>query len=217
MALVTELRRAAPATGPAGAGAGAEEGGGADAPTRGQAGRGAARRGPGWTTAPARPDAAEAYRVLAPAVLGYLRARRAPDPEDVLGEVFLQVSRDLDRFHGDHDDLRRWVFRIAHNRMTDAFRRRSRRPQIADRAPPTVVAPPDPAPVDDELIAALQQLGEDQREVVVLRFVADLSLEDVAQITGRNVNAVKAMQHRALANLRRALAVDAPGLATTGV
>ena len=41
----------------------------------------------------------------------------------------MQVSRDLDRFHGDHDDLRRWVFRIAHNRMTDAFRRRSRRPR----------------------------------------------------------------------------------------
>ena len=54
----------------------------------------------------------------------------------------------------------------------------------------------------------------DQREVVVLRFVADLSLEDVAEVTGRNVNAVKAMQHRALANLRRALTVDDPEEAT---
>ena len=157
-----------------------------------------------------RPDAADAYRALAPAVLGYLRARRAPDPEDVLGEVFLQVSRDLDCFQGDATDLRRWVFTIAHNRMTDAFRRRSRRPRIVDREPPVTAAPPDPAPVDSELIAALQQLGEDQREVVVLRFVADLSLEDVAAITGRNVNAVKAMQHRALANLRRALTVAEP-------
>ncbi len=150
-------------------------------------------------------DAATAYRELAPAVLGYLRARRVPDPEDVLGEVFLQVSRDLDRFHGDATDLRRWVFTIAHNRMTDAFRRRSRRPRIVDRRPPAAVAPPAPDPVDDELIAALAELGDDQREVVVLRFVADLSLEDVAAITGRTANAVKAMQHRALANLRRTL------------
>lgn len=157
-----------------------------------------------------RPDAGDAYRTLAPAVLGYLRARGAPDPEDVLGEVFLQVSRDLDRFQGDATDLRRWVFTIAHNRMTDAFRRRSRRPRIVDREPPVTAAPPDPAPVDAELVAALQQLGEDQREVVVLRFVADLSLEDVAAVTGRNVNAVKAMQHRALANLRRALTVAEP-------
>ena len=178
----------------------------------------AARGGPstpvGQSSGPVRPthrpDAADVYRVLAPAVLGYLRARRAPDPEDVLGEVFLQVSRDLDRFHGDATDLRRWVFTIAHNRMTDAFRRRSRRPRIVDREPPVTAAPPDPVPVDAELVAALQQLGEDQREVVVLRFVADLSLDDVAAITGRNVNAVKAMQHRALANLRRALTVVEP-------
>lgn len=153
-----------------------------------------------------RPDATVAYRELAPVVLGYLRARRVPDPEDVLGEVFLQVSRDLDRFTGDATDLRRWIFTIARNRMTDAFRRRARRPQVVDRTPPVLVAPPAPEPVDDELIAALAELGEDQREVVVLRFVADLSLEDVAAITGRNVNAVKAMQHRALANLRQALA-----------
>ena len=161
------------------------------------------------TSVPAfRLDAATAYRELAPSVLGYLRARRAPDPEDVLGEVFLQVSRDLERFQGDASDLRRWVFTIAHNRMTDAFRRRSRRPRIVDRRPATVsvTAPPAPDPVDGDLLVALAELGDDQREVVVLRFVADLSLEDVAAITGRSANAVKAMQHRALANLRRALA-----------
>ena len=67
--------------------------------------------------------AADAYRRLAPTVLGYLRARRVPDAEDVLGEVFLQVARDLPRFRGDsEDDLRRWVMTIAHNRMADAAR-----------------------------------------------------------------------------------------------
>ncbi|MEO7836161.1 MAG: hypothetical protein ABIS21_00795, partial [Acidimicrobiales bacterium] len=55
-------------------------------------------------------NAAEAYRALAPAVLGYLRSQRAPDPEDILGEVFLQVARDWRKFKGDDGALRRWVF-----------------------------------------------------------------------------------------------------------
>lgn len=150
-------------------------------------------------------SAAETYRQLAPAVLGFLRAQRAPDPEDVLGEVFLQVARDLPRFKGDDDALRRWVFSIAYNRLLDARRRESRRPRLAEREVPDVaVAPPDD-PVDDELVHALDALTPDQREVVVLRFVADLPLADVARITGRRVGAVKAMQHRALEALAQEL------------
>ena len=151
-------------------------------------------------------SAAEAYRSLAPAVLGYLRAQRAPEPEDILGEVFLQVARDLHRFRGDDDALRRWVFSIAHNRLLDARRRDGRRPQLVDRAVPAVPTPPLPDPLDPDLVAALAQLTADQREVVVLRFVADLPLADVAKITSRRVGAVKAMQRRALEALERALA-----------
>jgi len=58
-----------------------------------------------------------------------------------------------------------------------------------------------PEPFDPELVAALLALTPDQREVVTLRFVADLSLEDVAAMTGRSVGATKALQHRALAAL----------------
>lgn len=148
--------------------------------------------------------AEEAYRRMAPAVLGYLRAQRAPEPEDVLGEVFLQVARDLPRFRGDDDALRRWVFSIAHNRLLDARRRVSRRPQLADRPVPDRAAPA-PDLFDPTLVEALDELTPDQREVVVLRFVADLPLADVARITGRRVGAVKAMQHRALEMLARAL------------
>jgi RNA polymerase sigma-70 factor (ECF subfamily) len=158
--------------------------------------------------------AADAYRRLAPAVLGYLRAERAPDPEDLLGEVFLQVARDISRFRGDDDDLRRWVFTIAHHRLVDDRRRSSRRPQLAAVEVPDQprAAGPDPVDVhlDVHLIAALESLSADQREVVVLRFVADLPLEGVARITGRTVGAVKALQHRGLERLRILLApVDA--------
>lgn len=143
--------------------------------------------------------------MLAPAVLGYLRAQRAPEAEDILGEVFLQVARDIGRFEGDGDALRRWVFSIAHNRLLDAIRRQARRPQVTGRAVPDSAARPAPDPLDPALVAALDHLTAEQREVVVLRFVADLPLADVAQITRRRVGAVKAMQHRALDTLAQLL------------
>ena len=151
-------------------------------------------------------SAEDAYRELAPAVLGYLRAQRAPEPEDILGEVFLQVARDMGSFKGDDQALRRWVFAIAHNRLLDARRRVSRRPVVADRVVPEARAAPPADPLDPELVQALSELTPEQREVVVLRFVADLALADVARITRRRVGAVKALQHRAMETLSRRLA-----------
>jgi RNA polymerase sigma-70 factor (ECF subfamily) len=123
----------------------------------------------------------------------------------VLSEVFLQVARSLPRFRGDDDDLRRWVFTIARNRAIDDRRRGRSRPSRADDPVPDAPAPPAAPPVDPDLVAALAQLTPDQREVVVLRFVADLSLEEVAAITKRSDGAVKSMQHRALEQLARIL------------
>ena len=153
-------------------------------------------------------DAGQAYRALAPAVLGYLRAQRAPDPEDVLGEVFLQVARDIGRFDGDDEALRRWVFSITHNRLIDARRRAARRPVTADADVPDRPGGRDPAAggPDPGLVAALASLTPDQREVVVLRFVADLSVESTASVTGTTPGAVKALTHRALGKLQGLLA-----------
>jgi RNA polymerase sigma-70 factor (ECF subfamily) len=146
---------------------------------------------------------------LAPVVLGYLRTQRVRDAEDVLGEVFLHVARDIGRFSGDDAALRRWVFSIAHNRAMDDHRRSAR-----DRSTPqddlvdaagAEEGPSSTVVLDAELLAALDQLSPDQRDVVVLRFVADLPLEAVAKLTGRRVGAVKALQHRALDNLRKAV------------
>lgn len=149
-------------------------------------------------------DAGELYRRLAPRVLGYLRAHGALDPEDVLGEVFHQVARDVRRVRGDDEAVRRWVFTVARNRLIDDHRRRAARPQRADAPIPDLPAPTlAPTDLDPELQAALRALTPEQREVVVLRFVADLSLQDVARITRRRVGAVKSLQARALDNLAR--------------
>lgn len=151
-------------------------------------------------------DPGDVYRELAPAVLGYLRSQHVDDPEDVLGEVFHGVARDLARFQGDAAALRRWVFTIAHHRLVDDRRRRSARREELRSEPPEREAPPSPRPIDPDLLDALRRLTPDQREVVALRFVADLPLRHVAEITGRPVGAVKALQARALANLRNLLA-----------
>jgi RNA polymerase sigma-70 factor, ECF subfamily len=154
----------------------------------------------------------EIYLALAPRVLGYLRARAVPDPEDVTAEVFLQVARDLHRFRDGQDEIavRRWVFTIARNRATDAARRARRRPRSSGAEVPDQPAAPPAEPFDSDLLEALLQLTTDQREVVALRFIADLPLEDIARMTRRSVGATKALQHRALENLRQAVSREPP-------
>ncbi len=150
-------------------------------------------------------DAGGLFLALGPRVLGYLRAHGAREPEDLLGEVFLQIARDLGRFRGDEGVLRRWVFTVAHHRLVDDQRRRSVRPHTVGDEVPERPAPDPAPPIDPTLMAAIGALTPVQREVVVLRFVADLSLRDVARITRRPVSAIKAAQARGLARLRTLL------------
>jgi len=151
------------------------------------------------------------YEDLAPTVLRYLRSRGAPDPEDLTGEVFLQVVRRLHQFEGAEAEFRGWVMTIARHRYIDAFRSRSRRPvdpvddEILTRAAGI-------ADVEDEALqnlaagelrAAMTQLSEDQRDVLFLRILAGLSITEVAAATGKSPGAVKSLQARALGALRR--------------
>lgn len=153
------------------------------------------------------------YDEVAPLVLGYLRGQRAPDPEDLLGEVMLQVVRDIDGFEGDRRSFRSWVLVIAHHRLLDDVRYRRRRP--VDPAEPdalrTVATTDDPgqAAADADglrrLLDRLDVLTDDQRTVLLLRVVADLDLEEVADILGRRTSAITSLQHRAVTRLRTAL------------
>ena len=147
--------------------------------------------------------AEQAYDQLAPAVRGYFRGRGGGDPDDLTGDVFVNVTRGIGGFRGDAAALRRWVFTIAHNRLVDELRRAGHDPHVWTGDPPeSASAEAAVAGVaDEELLAALAQLGDDQREVVVLRFVADLPLKDVARIVGKGSGAVKMLQARGLARL----------------
>jgi RNA polymerase sigma-70 factor (ECF subfamily) len=150
------------------------------------------------------------YDTYAGRVFGYLRAQGAGEPEDLTSEVFLRVFDRLLRFGGDELHFRSWVFTIAHHVLIDDVRRRQRRPQTI-----ALVAHEERFVAGDVEQEALANVGSewadelvatlpvDQRAVVALRVAADLPLEQVAVILGKPVGAVKSLQHRALAALRR--------------
>ena len=158
----------------------------------------------------------EIYADLAPGVLGFLRARGACDPEGLTGEVFVQIVRDLDRFEGNWRAFRAWTFTIARNRLLDERRSEARR-----RLEPLIEAEAElegPADVEhdafarlglERVIEVLATLSPAQRDVVLLRVVGDLSIEEVARVLGKRQGAIKQLQHRGLATVRRSFEHEA--------
>lgn len=153
------------------------------------------------------------YLCLSPAVVGYLRVQGAADPDDLTNEVFLGVLRGVASFRGDEDRFRSWVFTIAHSRLTDERRRAGRRPQMVDGAREVdldrVGGDAETEALDHlaavRVEALCEQLVPDQRDVLLLRLMAGLTIEAIAEALGKSEGAVKALQRRGLANLRKIL------------
>ena len=158
------------------------------------------------------------YRELAPAVRGYVRAHGAAEPDDVVGEVFLALVREVPRFDGDEHGFRALTFTIAHRRLVDDLRRRGRRP-VTPAAPETLaetagaggdVGEEAMAGLDEERVRrAIEELPPDQRDVLLLRILGDLTIEEIARAVGKRPGAVKALQRRALERVARAYPFDA--------
>lgn len=149
---------------------------------------------------------------IAPKLVGYLRLRGSNDPEAVAGDVFVDVARNIDRFDGDRDGFTSWVFVIAHRRLIDEHRRLQVRPdemltggpiegEVARSAEEEALR----SASNDEVTAILSGLTAPQRDVIFLRIVADLSVEETARALNRPVTSVKALQRRGLGALRRVL------------
>jgi RNA polymerase sigma factor (sigma-70 family) len=157
------------------------------------------------------------FTALAPALTGYLRVQGSAEPEDLTSEVFVAILRNLRTFQGDEAGFRSWVFTIAHRRLLDERRRRARRPlpepltDIADAAARE-------SPAADEVEGAIERslgaervralcdrLVPDQRDVLLLRLLGDLSIEQIAATLGKSKGAIKALQRRGLAAVGRLL------------
>jgi RNA polymerase sigma-70 factor (ECF subfamily) len=147
----------------------------------------------------------ELYRSLAPAVGGYLALRGARDADDLTSETFIAVFRNIDAFRGNAAKFRSWVFVIAHRRLIDERRALSRRPPATplDNVEISTVDPTDAAMSAETVKALCSALAPEQADVMILRILGDLTIEQIAEVVGKSPGAVKQLQRRALEALRR--------------
>ena len=142
----------------------------------------------------------------------YFRARRVEDPDDLVGQVFLDVARNFGDFTGDEDGFRGWVFTIAHRRWVDLVRASRRRPNLPVDAVPEQTAPQDveaealASMGAEHLIRVINGLSSSQRSVILLRVLGDLSHAEIARALGKSEVAVKVTYHRAVKRVRSRLA-----------
>ena len=153
---------------------------------------------------------------LSPKVAAYFRAHGVDESDDLTSEVFLAAFRQVGRFVGGAEAFRALLFSIAHRRYVDWVRQRTRRGVTQpwhdlDEDPRATASAETEAMVglgDERVVALLSGLTPDQREVIALRVLADLTLEQTALVLGRDVGSVKSLQHRGLARLRKKVATD---------
>jgi RNA polymerase sigma-70 factor (ECF subfamily) len=151
----------------------------------------------------------ELTRRFYPRVRGFLAGLGVSDPDDGANEVLARVVGRLDAIAGGEQGLTAFVFTVARNFARDEARRVHRRVRADAVAHAPETATSDDTDVDvianRSVVELLRDLSREQREVLLCRVVADLSLEDTALIVGKTVSAVKALQRRAINALRRRL------------
>lgn len=125
------------------------------------------------------------------------------DAEDCFQETFISALRAYPRLRAD-SNLRAWVLTIAHRKALDTHRNRSRRAlPVADVGSVDARAASLPAPPDETLWGAVQELPARQRSAVVLRYVGDLPHRDIAAAIGCSEEAARRSLHEGLAKLRK--------------
>ena len=157
----------------------------------------------------------ELYDRYAPRIYAYIY-RRVGDAclaEDLTGDVFVRMIQAVQAEHLWHTSFQAWLYRIAHNLVVDQYRRGAQTTEMAldERL---VAAEDDPvAAVSQQLSrqqldAAIRHLTPDQKQVLALRFGEGMSARQAAEVADKSVGAIEALQHRALAALRRILEKD---------
>jgi len=141
----------------------------------------------------------------------YHHARHRATAEDLTAEVFSRMLEQLAKGRGPEQHLKAWLYRVAHNLVVDNARRQVHR---------------DHDPLDEEMVSteqdvelevhgtiqgqqagmALQRLTPMQRAVIILKYLEGYTNKEISSILELSVGAVKALQHRGLASMRRYLA-----------
>ncbi|MDQ6883778.1 MAG: sigma-70 family RNA polymerase sigma factor [Candidatus Dormibacteraeota bacterium] len=146
-------------------------------------------------------------------VFAYLLARTGERAaaEDLLQDVYLAALQAVGRFRGRTEaEFVGWLLKIARAKVSDRLRGRYRHPEVTvSELPPRDSTDPLDTIEErlrlQELAEALGHLTEEQRDVVVSRFVMGFDLEETGLLLRKNANSIKALQHRGLARLARIL------------
>jgi RNA polymerase sigma-70 factor (ECF subfamily) len=154
----------------------------------------------------------ELYDSYAPRIYAYVyrRVGDAQLAEDLTGDVFVRMIKAIQAERAWHSSFQAWLYRIAHNLVVDHYRRGAPATETAldERL---VAARDDPFAAvseqlsQEELGAAIRRLTPDQQQVLALRFGEGMTARQAAEVVDKSVGAVEALQHRALAALRRIL------------
>ena len=140
----------------------------------------------------------------------YRRVGDAYLAEDLTGDVFVRMIQAVQAERLWHTSFQAWLYRIAHNLVVDYYRRR---PPVTELEldERLVAAEDDPASAVAErlfyrsLRAAISRLTSDQQQVLALRFGEGMKAREAAEVMNKSTGAIEALQHRALATLRRVL------------
>lgn len=151
-----------------------------------------------------------------PEVYRYVRFRLSDEQasEDIAAEVFMRLLEALHKDMGPTRSVRAWLFATASNLINDNLRLRYAHPVKDIEEEDTLTAPDDPVRAverrweKDEVQKAMQKLTSEQQHVLALRFAEEMSIEETAAHMNRTTNAVKVLQFRAIAALRRHLEVS---------
>jgi RNA polymerase sigma factor (sigma-70 family) len=146
----------------------------------------------------------------------YYLVNSISEAEDLTAQTFLQAWEAMERYEDRGVPFVSWLLRIAHNLAISHLRSRREGSQLHDglvdhdtlRDPEKVA---ERAADEERVRKAILRLGNEQRQVIILRFVEDLEYPEVAEIVGKSVAAVRVIQHRALCSLRKIMKVDGVG------
>lgn len=142
-----------------------------------------------------------------------LKIGERTEAEDMTQQVFLSAFKSISSFKWKGAPFSAWLFRIAHNRIVDYLRKKSKQATVplneslaSGSSNPGTEAERNLEIAD--LVAATQKLTSAQREVISLRFAGGLPIAEVARVMGKSQGAIKALQHSAVAALRRVMVVE---------
>jgi len=140
------------------------------------------------------------------------RVRNRTEAEDMTAEVFRKALQSLPRFKLTGAPFAAWLFRIASNIIADRAKRAAREGNVPGDEDARELRVPQPQQADLEqsersavVLRLVNELAEDQRRVLVMRFAEERSIRDIARTLGRSEGAIKQLQFRALQTLRTKL------------